>query len=138
MDPGAGERLDPKRVLRLSDLALVVGEDEVGAPTMDVDAGPEIAAGHGRALDVPPRSSGAERRLPGWLVGPGLLPEHEIERITLVRIVGGIAPLIRDRQHLAPRDVAQFAELGIAVHRKIDIAGALVGMTFVDQVLDDP
>ena len=66
-----------------------------------------------------------------------LLPEHEVERIAFVWVVGRVAPLVGDGQHLVARDVAQLAELRIAAHRKVDVAAALVGVALVNERLDD-
>ena len=46
MQPGAHEWLSGRR-LGLRDLILVVGEDQVDATGVDVEAGPEVAHAHG-------------------------------------------------------------------------------------------
>src|SRR5439155_19347553 len=68
VDPVPSERL-PGRRLRLCDLALVVGKDEVLAPAMDVERRAEILHRHGRALDVPAGAS----------IPPGTRPRRHIE-----------------------------------------------------------
>src|SRR5215212_5512185 len=114
----------------------MVREDEIGAAAVDVDARTEIAAGHGRALDVPPRPAGSIQRIPGWLVGERFLPEHEVEWIAFVWVVGCIASLVGDGQHLVARNVAQLAELRIAADRKVDVAADLVGVALVNESPD--
>ena len=52
MEPGAHERQAGRR-LRLGDLVLVMGEHQVDAAGVDVEARPEVAHAHGGALDVP-------------------------------------------------------------------------------------
>src|SRR4051812_44519742 len=122
MDPEARKRLDAERILRLGHLGLVVGEDEISAAAVDVDAGTEVAAGHRRTLDVPPWAARPEWGIPSGFVRSGFLPEDKIERIALVRVVGGVSPLVGDRQHFRTRDVAELAELRIAIDREVDIA----------------
>ena len=74
--------------LALRDLALVVREDEVGAAAVQIEVRPEVLHRHRRALDVPARPADAERRTPRGLVGERRLPQHEVERVAAVRIVG--------------------------------------------------
>ena len=64
--------------LALGDLVLVVGEDEVHAAAVDVDALAQELHAHGRALDVPAGAARSPGALPGGLAGLGGLPEHEV------------------------------------------------------------
>ena len=80
------------RRLALRDLALVVREDEVGAAAVQVERRAVLVHRHRRALDVPAGPTDAERRAPRGLVGERRLPEHEVERLPAVRIVGVAAP----------------------------------------------
>ena len=97
--PVAHERLAGGR-LRLGPLALVVGEDQVGAAAVQVDGGAELAQGQRRALDVPAGRPGPHRRLPRRLVVERRLPQHEVERVALVRVVDVAAALGGEREHL--------------------------------------
>ena len=97
--PVARERLAGD-ALALRDLALVVREDEVGAAAVQVEGGAELVHRHHRALDVPTGAADAERRRPRRLVGERRLPEHEVERITTVRVVGVAAALAGEAHHL--------------------------------------
>src|SRR5207302_9482974 len=83
VDPGPGEgRLAGQR-LGLRPLRLVVAEDQVPAPAVDVDLRPEIAHRHDGAFDVPARLAIAELRGPGRLVRPGGPPQREVEGVAL-------------------------------------------------------
>ncbi len=64
--PGQGLAGDRRA---LGDLALVVGEDQVGAAAVEVEGGAVGGQHHGRAFDVPARPAGAEGGVPGRLVG---------------------------------------------------------------------
>ncbi len=121
VDPTAREAL-ARRTLRLRDLVLVVGEDEVDPATMDIDgADPEAFADlvehHCRALQVPAWAAAAEGRIPcrahGLVFGRRTLPEREIPHVLLGVLVGGHAragleiPLVQLGQAtvvLEPRD----------------------------------
>ena len=97
--PVAHERLAGRR-LGLGRLALVVGEDQVGAAAVQVDGRAQLAHGQRRALDVPAGPAPAPQRVPRRLVGRRRLPQHEVERVALVGVVGPTAPLGRQPQHL--------------------------------------
>ena len=87
MEPRAHERLAGGG-LGLGDLVLVVREDEVDAAGVDVEARPEVAHAHRRALDVPARPALAEGRRPAGLARLGALPEREVAHVVLVVLVG--------------------------------------------------
>ena len=93
------------RSLRLGRLALVVREDEIGAAAVQVDGRAELAHGKRRALDVPTRAARAPERLPGRLFRCRRLPEHEVERVILERILRPAAALeLRARSSRRVRD----------------------------------
>ena len=123
--------------LRLGRLALVVGEDEVGAAAVQVDGGAQLPHGQGRALDVPAGPARSPERLPRRLVLGRGLPEHEVERIALVGIVGIAAPLGRQRQHVLSRKVADLPEAVELGHLEVDAAAGLVGETAVEHHADE-
>ena len=124
--PEPRERL-ARRPLGLRDLVLVVGKDEVDAPGVDVDGRPvEQTQRHGRALDVPPGSSWSDPEVPGRLVRPGRLPEHEVAGILLVVLVAvdacaGTDPLVVELRELAV--------VGQGVDLEVDRAIAPIGVT---------
>ena len=88
-EPLAGGRLG------LGRLALVVGEDQVGPAAVQVDGGAQLAHGQGRALDVPAGPARAPQRVPRRLVGRRRLPQDEVERVALGRVVGVARPARR-------------------------------------------
>ena len=86
VEPGAHERLVGGG-LRLRDLVLVVREDEVDAAGVQVEARPEVAHAHGRALDVPARPTLAEARRPAGLSRLGAFPDREVAHVVLVVLI---------------------------------------------------
>ena len=71
--------------LGLSDLALVVREDEVHTSAVDVEVLPEVLTSHGRALGMPAREAFAPRAGPAHdVLGLGLLPQGEVQWIALL------------------------------------------------------
>src|SRR5690606_4310673 len=80
------------RGLRLGDLVLVVGEDEVFATGMDIEGRTELGHAHGGAFDMPPRPSftpgggpdGADFVI--YLLGG--FPEGEVSDVALFVFVG--------------------------------------------------
>ena len=76
----------------MGDFVLVVREDEIDRPTMeieglDAEALPDLCQRHRGALEVPARTAAAEGGIPGradlFVHGVGLLPEGEVARIVL-------------------------------------------------------
>src|SRR5450759_5453301 len=76
------------RATRLCNLVLMMWENEVDAAAMDVEHFPEMSGAHGRALDVPARTSPAPRAFPSRLIAGGLLPQHKVGGIFLVCLDG--------------------------------------------------
>ncbi len=66
--------------LGLRTFALVVREDQIGSPAVQVDGGTELTQGECRTLDVPTGSARAPHGVPAGLVGGGRVPQHEVER----------------------------------------------------------
>ena len=85
--------------LALGQLALVVGEDQVGAAPVEVDRLAEQVHRHGTALDVPARAPRTERRVPDRLVLQRWLPEHEVEGVALAGVLGMAAPFLGELDH---------------------------------------
>ena len=128
MHPDPGEL--PAGAARLGELVLVVGEDEVQAAAVDLEARSQKAFGHGGALDVPAGTANSPRRLPervlAFLVP---LPEREIARILLERVL-----LLRF--HLVGPLAGQPAVVGEAGDAVVDVALRLVGEAHGDELLD--
>src|SRR5438552_1177691 len=106
----ASVRPSPRESVRLRDLTLVMWKDEVGAAGVNIERRPQIARAHDGALDVPARAPGSPRARPRGLSRRLRLPEHEVERIALARVVGMIAARGGHRQQLPARKVAEAAE----------------------------
>ena len=119
--------------LGLGNLALVMGEDEVAAPAVQIDRGSEEARAHHGALDVPARAARTPRAVPGGLARRLSLPEHEVERIALARIVGPVAALVGHGQHLRALQVAEPAEARPGVDAVVDAAARRVRETALDE-----
>ena len=124
----------PGHRLGLGRLALVVGEDRGrGRPPWRSIGLAELAQGQRRALDVPAGPARAPARLPGRLVGQRRLPQHEVERVALVGVVGVAAAL--GRQRAASRSRRRWLTCPNAVeggHVEVDRPARLVGVAAVE------
>ncbi len=136
MHPVPHEGLTRSR-LALGAFAFVVGEDEVGAPAVEVDRRTELSQGQRRALDVPSGTARAPHRLPGRLVGRARLPQHEVERVALVRVVHIAAPLPRVGEHPRFVVVAHRAEGREAADVEVHGAAGLVRVAAVEDHADE-
>src|SRR2546423_1018008 len=85
----------------LRQLVLVVREDQVEAPAVDLEHRAEERLRHRRALDVPARASRSPRGIPeGVLVGLVALPEREVPGVLLA----GVGFLLLDLVGSLPRE----------------------------------
>src|SRR6476646_2115743 len=105
MHPVAHEWLYASKALALSNLVLVMREDQVGSAAVNINLVAKGLARHRRALDVPAGPSLAPRTLPPRLAGFGSLPEGEVTwvMLALVRLDA------RSRKHrlgVAPREAS--------------------------------
>ena len=82
MHPVVGKRLTMS-TFALSDFVFMVREDQVRTTAVDVERFAQIVAAHGRAFDVPTRTTATPLGIPLGFTGLGALPEHEVERIAL-------------------------------------------------------
>ena len=118
-DVVAGERR------RLDGAHLVVREDEVAAPALDVDLGAEPVEGDRRALDVPAGPPGAEDVVvPRRLARAGGAPEQRVERVALALAVGVTAALDEDGGHLLAGPPGDRAEVGRRREVEVDVLAA--------------
>ena len=97
--------------------------------------GAELVHRHHRALDVPARAADAERRAPRGLVGERRLPEHEVERVAAVRVVGVAAARAGEPHHVVARVVRQLAEARERRHVEVDGAVREVRVPVVEQLV---
>ena len=100
---------------------LVVREDQIGATTLNIEADPEPVKGNSGALDVPPRPTGAQQRLPARLGRPGVAPHQAVQRSLLARPIRITATLGEDRNSLFLGQVGERTELRVTRLRKIEI-----------------
>ena len=121
VQPVRGERLAAE-ALRLHQLVLVVGEDQVEAAAVDVEVPAEELHAHRRALDVPPRPPRPPGALPRRLARLGALPQREVARMMLQR--RGLDP--GAGQQLLRVAVAELAVLGRLADVEVDVAARLV------------
>ena len=131
LDPVAREGLSGRR-LGLRDLVLVMREDQVLPPSVEIEGLAEVLHRHRGALDVPSRAPRTPRARPGGLAGLGAFPEREIERVALHLSHLDPHPLAQV-VHLAPRELAV---LRIAPHVEIDVDPRDVGVLLLDEALD--
>ena len=130
------DHLVADRALALRDLVLVVGEPEVDAPGVDVEAFAQVLHRHRRALDVPSGEPLAPRRVPlHQPARPGGLPQGEVGRGPLAA-VGLEVPVARaEVVERVP------AELPVAGERRDVVVHAAgvhhVGMAALDQGLGE-
>src|SRR5262249_53103428 len=136
MDPETGER-EAGCGLGLGELVLVVREQKIDAPGMDVERLTQILHGHRGALDVPAGPSPPERGVPGrsdaFVLRLRPLPESEVSRRLLVVLVRG---------HSGTWPQAGAVEVGeAAIGRKarnaeVDVAVSLVRIAAGQQPVD--
>ncbi len=67
MKPVFNEGLPPGKALRLGNLVLMVGENQVLPPAVDVKRLAQVLQGHSTALNMPARSALTPRAFPRWL-----------------------------------------------------------------------
>src|SRR5215831_13365210 len=110
-------------------LVLVMGENEVESAAVNVESLAEQSLAHGRAFDVPARTTPAPRAGPSRQLGRAWLPQHEIRRILFVG--RDIDPGSGD-QFLAAmtREAAVVRHAG---HAEQHMTFGLVGMALGDQ-----
>src|SRR5207253_9559109 len=134
VQPVADELLAGRR-LALGNLVLVMRKDVVDATGVDVEALPQVLHAHRRALDVPARTPGAQRRLPGLFARLAGLPEDEITRVILPVVVN-VDPSARPQ----PTDV-EVRQPTVAWKRRDPEVGraiANVGVALLVEDLDQP
>src|SRR5262249_60698226 len=127
-------------VLTLRELAGMVREDELAAATVQIDARAQVLHRPRATLDVPPRPPRPPRARPRRLARLLRLPEHEVERVLLARIIWSVAALIGSREPRIVADVAgrrgQCAKPRVALRAEVDPAVALVGVPCGQERLD--
>ena len=138
VDPVAREA--PAGAVGLGLLVLVVGETQVDAAAVDVEGLAQVAARHGRALQVPARPAPTPGGVPGGvgrLGGLGGLPQGEVTRVALVGLDVVIElGLVLGGGQVLQTLVGQGAVAGQGAHVVVDVAGLSdVGVAGVQQAL---
>src|SRR5438552_11952727 len=110
--------------------------DQIAAAAVDVDLGAKVFQHHRRALDMPAGAAHAPGTLPAWLAKGAYLPEDEIERFLLARVIGICTSLRGQRDHLLKAQAAQATVIDDASDAEIDVTVALVGMALRLQLHD--
>ncbi len=117
--------------LRLGDLVLVVGKDEVLPSAVDVEGLPQQGHAHGGTLDMPPGPPFAPGAVPGRFTRLARLPEGEVEGIPLPFIHGNPRPRLEFVDVLL-REFPVLRKLGDG---EIDVAVHLIGNPLCLQLL---
>src|SRR5579875_1424183 len=99
MHPDAHERSETSKMLGLGNLAGVMRECKVGTAAMNIELRPQVLHGHGAAFDMPAGATGPPGTGPRRFARRLGLPEHEIKRIFLARVIRIIATLVSDLEH---------------------------------------
>ena len=134
-------RKAPAGAVGLGLLVLVVREAQVDAAAVDVEGLAQVAARHGRALQVPAGSAPAPGGVPGGvgrLGGLGGLPQGEVARVALVGldVVVQLGLVLGGGQVLQAL-IGERAVAGQGAHVVVDVAGLSdVGVAGVQQALD--
>ena len=128
MDPVPGQGL-AGRPLRLGDLVLVVGKDQVLSAPVDVEGVPQVALAHHGTLQMPAGSAVPPGALPPGFPFLARLPEGKIEGIAflVVHVDAGAG------QHVVEVPAGELAVPGELFHRIVDIAIHRIGQPLFDQ-----
>ncbi len=125
----------------LGEFVLVVREAQVEATAVDVELVAQVAARHGRALDVPSGAPPPPRRIPRGIRGfvrLRALPEREVAHVALAPRIG-----ISGRRHVVDRLTRQLAVFSPRAHVEVHVTGSVsprlgrVGVTRADQLIDE-
>ena len=141
MHPVANERRFAGEMLGLRNFACMMRKGEVGTAAVNINLRAEVAHGHGAALYMPARTARTPRAGPCRFAGCLRLPENKVKWVFFAYIVGEVAALIGDGKHgriIVQADGAGHnAKIRVFPNTEIDIATALIRITFGDQRLDD-
>src|SRR5437667_7845994 len=103
-------------------------KDQVGTAAVDINLVAQVGERYGRALDVPARASFSPGTGPARFVGRTFLPEQEIERVLLARVVRVSAALGGELDHLIAAQAAQTSVVGDAAHPEVHVATSPVSV----------
>ncbi len=122
---------------RLGPLVLVMGEGQIQAAAVEVEARTEQVQGHDDALGVPARAARSPGRVPAGLTLPGVLPEGEVDGDALARLLIHLHPGAHPQavQGLVGQQAITVDALGREVHAVTPDIGVARGDQVGDQVL---
>ena len=132
MHPHIGHGVRAMGATGLSDLILMVREDQVQPAAMDIEGFAQIALGHGRAFDMPARTPPTPWTVPARLLGARKLPQYEIGGIALMRIDGNARP----GEIVGEVAAGKLAVVGHGFDGEQHFSARLIGMAIVEQPLD--
>src|SRR5260370_20345577 len=75
-------------------------EGQIFTSTVDVQLRAEVAHRHRTALNVPAGSASTPGTWPCRFAGSLRLPDYIIKWVSLAGVIGEVAPLVRNRQHV--------------------------------------
>ena len=131
VEPILGHRL-AMAAFALSDFVLVMREHEIEATAMNIERLAKQRFTHRGTLDVPARPSRSPGTVPTRLSFLGSLPESEVGGVAFP--IGRLATFALKR---LPRTVGQLAVFLVFGDIEKDIAVHLIGITAVNQLLDE-
>ncbi|MNK64870.1 hypothetical protein D3C87_841540 [compost metagenome] len=133
MHPHIGHDMRAVGAARLRDFVLMMREDEVEPAAVNIENFTEIATGHGRAFDVPARTTATPGAFPARFIIRGQFPQHEIAGGLLV----GFHRHARARLLFVQRPLGKLAVIrhrpGVEQH----FAASRIGMATRDQPFDE-
>ena len=115
-----------------------MGMHKVGAATVQVDRGTQVADRHRRTLHVPTRSAPPPGGIPCGLVHGGRLPQQRVQRRALARVVRKLAALRPERPHGVVGEPAQRTQSLRARDVEEHAVAGPVGPAVVQEVVDEP
>ena len=121
------------RAARLGEFVLVVREDQIDAPAVNVELRAQIERRHRRALHMPPRTTRTPGGVPQRLPRFGGLPQSEVAGVTLAVIVQGVSGRLQIVQSLT----RQLPVLGVGLHGEVDVAVHGIRPSVVDEPADE-
>ena len=126
------------RRLCLSNLTLMMREDEIHATTVDIELLAEIFSSHGSALAVPAGEAFAPRRWPAHdVLGLCLLPQCEVGLMAFLPHPVELATGILDILKGASAEDAVLILLVVGLDVEVDTAVGLVGEATVENLLHE-
>ena len=120
----------------LSNLALVVRENQIHAATVNIEVAAQVLASHSSTLAVPARETITPRTRPTHdMLWRSLLPEGEVSLVLLLADTSQFAALVDDVLQVTSGEDTVLMILVILLDIEVDRAVALVGIAIVEDFL---